>query len=346
MAPILIALALLAQDGAAAPAPSTDDGPMATQTTRKQDVAPLPIQGGPVTPPTDDYGYVAWCFGAISGYVELYDRAMPEVIRIERAWPTPSTEENIKEVYPAQKRDAIKSLQLFRRAIEATEKASTSPIGAQGAAAMKKGRAVWTGATSVPPAQLAQFWMSWAPPAKCEATAKALEARSTLFGQALTYNAGAGAAAAPVAPVAEPAPATAVAETPAPPPAAAPLAEESPAAPAAEVAEAPTPVADAPAQSGIAEAPSPAPADEPVEAPATETASAESAIDGLLPTAEPEPEAASAPEPEAPPPPVAKPVEAPKPAPAAATPEPTKPKAKPTKKPGLRDTLKGLRGPQ
>ena len=39
-------------------------------------------------------------------YVELYDRAMPEVIRIERAWPTPSTEENINEVYPAQREEA------------------------------------------------------------------------------------------------------------------------------------------------------------------------------------------------------------------------------------------------
>ena len=80
MAPILLlAFALLAQDAPAAT--SADDGPVATAAPRKQDVAPLPIQGGPVSAPSDDYGYVGWCFGAVSGYVDLYDRAMPEVIR-------------------------------------------------------------------------------------------------------------------------------------------------------------------------------------------------------------------------------------------------------------------------
>ncbi|HRD29473.1 MAG TPA: hypothetical protein PLO65_14330, partial [Caulobacter sp.] len=187
MAPLVFALALILQD---APAPeAAGDGPVATAVPRKQDVAPLPIQGGPVSAPTDDYGYVGWCYGAISGYVDLYDRAMPEVTRIERAWPTPSTEDNIKVVYPGQRDEARRNLALFARAMEAAEKASPTPIQMQGAAAIKRGRAVWTGATSVPKAQLAQFWMSWSPPAKCEETAKTLETRSLLFGQALTYNA-------------------------------------------------------------------------------------------------------------------------------------------------------------
>jgi hypothetical protein len=128
MAPILLlAFALLAQDAPPATA-SADDGPVATAAPRRSDVAPLPIQGGPVSAPSDDYGYVGWCFGAVSGYVDLYDRAMPEVIRIERAWPTPGTEENIREVYPAQKRDAVASLALFRRAIEAAEKPAAQPV--------------------------------------------------------------------------------------------------------------------------------------------------------------------------------------------------------------------------
>lgn len=361
MAPILLlAYALLAQD-APTPAASPDDGPVATAAPRKQDVAPLPIQGGPVSPPTDDYGYVGWCFGAVSGYVDLYDRAMPEVIRIERAWPTPSTEENIKEVYPAQKREAAASLDLFRRAIEAAEKASPTPIAPQGAAAIKKGRGVWTGATTVPKAQLAQFWMSWSPPRKCEETAKALEARSNLFGQALTVN----TAAAPVAPAPEPEPESA-------PLAAAPPADE-PLAPAAAVETAEADPADAPAMAEDAvaavgnppatedapaeadatapdvaevidpvaavenaplvddvETPGEAPAKDPADAPAADAAP--SAIDDLL--SPPEPAAPTAEEEKAAQaPPAAKPVVAPaKPAPA--------------RKPGLRDTLKGLRGPQ
>lgn len=209
MAPLLFALALLAQDAAPAPTAEPSDGPMATAVPRKQDVAPLPIQGGAVSAPTDDYGYVGWCYGAMSAYVELYDRAMPEVTRIERAWPTPSTEDNIAKVYPAQRDEAKKNIVLFARAMQAAEKASPSPIQNQGIDAIRRGRAVWTGATSVPKAQLAQFWMSWSPPAKCEETAKALEARSLLFGQALTYNTKAAApAAAPPPPpiVEEPAP--------------------------------------------------------------------------------------------------------------------------------------------
>lgn len=195
MAPLIFALALLAQD---APAPeASPDGPVATAVPRKQTVAPLPIQGGPVTPPSDDYGYVGWCYGAMSGYVELYDRAMPEVTRIERAWPTPSTEENIREVYPAQRDEAKRNLVLFAKAMEAAEKASPTPLQDQGAAAIRRGRGVWTGAGNVPKAQLAQFWMSWSPPAKCEETARTLEARSNLFGQALSFNA---PGAAPVAP--------------------------------------------------------------------------------------------------------------------------------------------------
>jgi hypothetical protein len=349
MAPILLlAFALLAQDAPPATA-SADDGPVATAAPRRSDVAPLPIQGGPVSAPSDDYGYVGWCFGAISGYIDLYDRAMPEVIRIERAWPTPSTEENIKVVYPAQKRDAIASLDLFRRAIEAAEKASPTTIAQQGAAAIRKGRGVWTGATTVPKAQLAQFWMSWAPPAKCEETARALEARSLLFGQALTANT-AVPVAAPAAPepaaepaaLAEAAP-TPLAETPVEPAVAAVAAVE---AAAADDAETPTPEAPIDPVAAVETAPlvedAPAGTDAPVvdmaEAPAAGPdadagTAAPSAIDDLL-AAPAEAEAAA----EAPPAPAVPPV---------ATPAPAAPaKAKPTRKPGLRDTLRGLRGPQ
>jgi len=284
MAPILLlAFALLAQDApAATPA---DDGPVATAAPRKQDVAPLPIQGGPVSAPSDDYGYVGWCFGAVSGYVDLYDRAMPEVIRIERAWPTPGTEENIREVYPAQKRDAVASLALFRRAIEAAEKASPTPIAPQGAAAIKRGRGVWTGATTVPKAQLAQFWMSWSPPAKCEETAKALEARANLFGQALMANTAAAAPLVAAPPPPEPAPVPLAEATPAeaPAPDAAPEAPAEPSPPVETPVEEPTTLAAEPA----------APAEATPAAPA-----APSAIDDLLPApAEAEPVAEPAPPP-------------------------------------------------
>ncbi|MCF8504266.1 MAG: hypothetical protein K9G59_05070 [Caulobacter sp.] len=267
MAPYLLVLALLFQDGSAAAA---SDAPVATAVPRKQDVAPLPIQGGAVTAPTDDYGYVGWCYGAISAYVDLYDRAMPEVIRIERAWPTPSTEENIAVIYPEQREEAKRNLALFASAMEAAEKASPTPIQPQGAAAIKRGRAVWMGATNVPKAQLAQFWMSWSPPAKCTETAKTLETRSLLFGQVLTYNA---KGATPI--VAPPPPADESAE-PAPPvdPMASGPVEGAPDAPAAA---ADTPLADpaVAANDALIEQPAAAP-----------DAASSTAIDDLLPTEE------------------------------------------------------------
>ncbi|HEX6860496.1 MAG TPA: hypothetical protein VF138_09915 [Caulobacteraceae bacterium] len=193
MAPaLLIALALLAADGSAGAAAA---------------MAP-PLQGGLATAPSDDYGYVGWCYGAVAGYVDLYDTAMPEVERIERAWPTPSTEENIKIVYPGQKANAKEQLKVFRAAMTAAEKASVKPIQAEGTAAIAQGRSVWAGADTLDKARLAQFWMSWTPPAKCEETAKALTEKATLLGQAIKYNAEEAAPAevteAPPAPEAAP----------------------------------------------------------------------------------------------------------------------------------------------
>lgn len=287
MAPLLFALALIMQD---APAPeAAGDAPVATAVPRKQDVAPLPIQGGPVSAPTDDYGYVGWCYGAISGYVDLYERAMPEVTRIERAWPTPSTEDNIKVVYPGQRDEAKRNLALFARAMEAAEKASPTPIQMQGAAAIKRGRAVWTGATSVPKAQLAQFWMSWSPPAKCEETAKTLETRSLLFGQALTYNAkGAAPIVAPPPPM-DDEPATPVLSTPAK---SSPLGDLPPVGPSSDDSATP-----APGEGSVGPAPEDAPA---TDGPPTEEsadAPPATAIDALLPDSGPATEEPAAPEP-------------------------------------------------
>lgn len=203
MAPYLIALLLLAaqdpvletptteapaEDSADAPA-TRADGPLTTAAPARVDAAPPPVIGtGPVAPPKDDYGYAGWCYGALSGYVDLYDKAMPEVERIERAWPTPSTEENIKIIYPGQRAEARALIPELKKAMDLAEQASPTPIQAEGAAAIKKGRAIWTGSTTVPAAQLAQYWMSWEPPGKCEETAKVLAERSAVFGQALSAN--------------------------------------------------------------------------------------------------------------------------------------------------------------
>ena len=216
----LLALALLAQDAPVSTAPTASAPPPRTQPA--------------ATAPTDDYGYVGWCYGALGGYVELYDKVMPEVTRIEKTFPGPDGFAAAMKEYPAMRDQAKKDLTTYRSAIVAAEKASPRPISEYGAAAIKKGHSVWAGADSVDKARLAQVWMSWSPPGDCETRAKTLETKSTLFGQALNYNVK--KAAVPAEPAPEAAP---------------PAAEPEAAAPAAPVAEteAPAPKPVAPAKS-------------------------------------------------------------------------------------------------
>lgn len=225
----LLALALLAQDAPVSTAPTATPPPPRTTPAN--------------TPPTDDYGYVSWCYGALGGYADLYDKVMPEVTRIEKAFPGPDGVNAALKTYPLMREQARGDLKTYRAAIIAAEKASPRPISEYGGAAIKKGRAVWGGSDQVDKARLAQVWMSWSPPGDCETRAKALEKRSNLFGQALNYNV---KTAAPIE--ANPTP-------PEPPPA------EAPAATATESPVAEAPITEAPVtETPVAEAPAPAPA--------------------------------------------------------------------------------------
>lgn len=188
---LFLALALLAQDGQAAPQ-------------------------SPNAPPSDEYGYVAWCYGALGGYASLYDQVMPEVTRIEKAFPGPDGVEASLKTYPELRAQAQKDLKAFASAITAAEKASPRPISEYGGTQVKRGAAIWQGAGSVNKARLAQMWMSWSPPGDCEKRAKTLEMKSSILGRALNYNAGSATTQAPTSAKPEPAP-TAPPAPPAPP---------------------------------------------------------------------------------------------------------------------------------
>ena len=201
---LFLALALLAQDG-------------------------QPAAQGPNSPPADEYGYVAWCYGALGGYANLYDRVMPEVTRIEKAFPGPDGVAASLKTYPELRAQAQKDLKTFSSAITAAEKASPRPISEYGGSQVKRGAAIWQGADTVDKARLAQMWMSWSPPGDCEKRAKTLEMKSSILGKALNYNA---APAKTEAPAPQPGP-----EAPAPQP----VAETAPPAPAPEPVAAPKP---------------------------------------------------------------------------------------------------------
>ena len=175
MTPFAIALALFAQapEAAAAappPAPAEDRIP----------------QGAP----RDDYPFVAWCYGALRGWMDLHDEVMPEVTRIEGQFRKPGTTlaDDLK-VYADMQREGVKQLKNFQAALTAAEKASVRPINTIGGAAVRQGRLIWTSGAEVTKARKAQEWMSWALPARCETVSARLETRSKLMGASLRANA-------------------------------------------------------------------------------------------------------------------------------------------------------------
>ncbi|MBT9472516.1 MAG: hypothetical protein V4514_23230 [Pseudomonadota bacterium] len=171
MSALFLALALFAQDpvaaGASEPAPQAAEPPY------------------PPGAPHDDYGLVSWCHGALTGYLDLHDRVMPEVTRIETTYRAPgsSLKEDLK-VYADMQKQSRQDLKLFARAMEAAERASIKPINTLGGAAVQRGRSGWAAAANLPKARVAQEWMSWSLPARCVPTATRLEKQAKLLGAA------------------------------------------------------------------------------------------------------------------------------------------------------------------
>ena len=178
MTPIAIALALFAAQDPAAAAEAPPPAPPAVEDRL------------PTGAPKDDYQFVAWCYGALRGYLDMHDEVMPEVKRIESQFRKPGTslEADLK-VYADMQKDGRNKLKLFQSALTAAEKASTRPLNTVGGQAVRQGRNTWLAGPEITKARKAQEWMSWALPARCERVAAELETRSKLMGSALKANA-------------------------------------------------------------------------------------------------------------------------------------------------------------
>ena len=228
---LMLALALMAAD---APPPGS------------------PPQGEPLPAgaPTQDYPLTAWCYGAMSEYLDIYERVKPDLKAIDKMFG--SSEPNEPQPYASDMAAAHVELKVLADAVVAAEKASPSPIAPQGAEAVKLGRSIWTPAEAKTSRELARAWLSWALPDRCDSTARTLATKSALLGQALKYN--------------SPPPSTpdTGAAPPAPPPS---TAETQPPAETAPATAAPPPTSEAPAQSPAITAPPPA--SPPQSAPAT-----------------------------------------------------------------------------
>jgi hypothetical protein len=159
--------------------------------------------------PADDYGLVAWCYGALASHMALYDKVIPEVERIEVSIAKiPGAAPADMNSYVVQQEAGRDMLKQFRRAMEAAERASPKPIAPYGAKAIKQGGAVWSMFKPSDRKLLAREWMSWGLPGRCLQTSERLEARSGLFGQALSFNTPAAKSVAPAPTVSDPEPET------------------------------------------------------------------------------------------------------------------------------------------
>jgi hypothetical protein len=175
MTAFAIALALFAQAPEAAAPPQ----------------APPPAEDRlPNGAPKEDYPFVAWCYGALRGWLDLHDEVMPEVTRIESQFRKPGTSlaDDLK-VYADMQKAGNAQLKTFQTALTAAEKASVRPINVVGGQAVRQGRMIWVTQPGVTKARKAQEWMSWALPARCDVVAANLEARSKLIGATLRANA-------------------------------------------------------------------------------------------------------------------------------------------------------------
>lgn len=198
---LLLALALMASE----PAAAAPDG------------EPLPAGA-----PSGDYALSAWCYGALSEYLTIYDRVKPDLIDIDKKFG--SSVQNEAEPYADDVAALREELKVIGGSVEAAEKASPRPITPEGVAALELGRSIWRPVEEKSRRELARAWLSWGLPDRCDSNARTLSAKSALLGQALKYNETSATEAppttqspAPTLTPADPAPTPSGGETPHPP---------------------------------------------------------------------------------------------------------------------------------
>ncbi len=158
----------------------------------------------PSSAPTQPYELAAWCYGAMSEYLDVYDRVKPDLRDIDKVFG--SSVKNEAEPYASDIAAAREELKVLAGAVEGAEKASAQVIAPEGAQAVKMGRSIWTPAEEKTHRELARAWLSWALPDRCDSNAHELAAKSALLGKVLKYNA-TSATDAPPPPADTPAPA-------------------------------------------------------------------------------------------------------------------------------------------
>ena len=199
----LAAVLFTAQPAPSAQAPAAGDAPTATAPT----AAEIEAADTPSGAPKDDFGFVNWCKGALTGHMELYPQIKPELdqVEVEKAAKqdpkfTPAqlkaartqraldAEEEAKGD-AAQEAAGREYLALYDRAIVAAEKAGGDDLRLTADAAQTQGYRVFSAARAAPARTKMWSWLVWELPARCETAAHKLEAQSDLLGAAFKSGA-------------------------------------------------------------------------------------------------------------------------------------------------------------
>ena len=237
MTPALLLLASLALQDAPAASPVAASADSATPAA-----AAVPTLTGA---PADDFAFVAWCRGALTGHMELSQAAAPEMARVReervRTLLVGKSDAEAAKVRAAMAKDTAREaeldaeqrkagetyLALYNSALTTAEAAGSSH--ARGEEAAGQGYRIWSAARASDPKTQMYAYLMWELPGRCETAAKSLKETSGLLGAAFKR------AEAPPAPEAAPSPDSSAPDAPAPaPPAGAPAAppSDAPAAPA------------------------------------------------------------------------------------------------------------------
>ena len=185
MLSLLFALALAQDAPGAAPAidPSAAAAAVTPATAGDGDI--------PKGAPEEDYDFVAWCHGALTGHMALYQLVKPELKSIERPDEVAGDETADKEQMAAGK----EYLALYTHALRVAAKADPKAFNARRLKDEAQGEAIWEPARAAEPRTRMWSWLLWDLPGRCEVAAKQLEGRSGVLGAALTSGGDAAPAA-------------------------------------------------------------------------------------------------------------------------------------------------------
>jgi hypothetical protein len=175
---LLMALSILA--GGAATALPVNAQDAAAPADASAPAAGTETEDVPADAPTDTYGFVSWCYGALDEYLTIYNQIKPDLKDIDKTFGSPVQED---VPYASDVAEEHKALERFAAALKAAERANPS-LTPTGVTDVAKGRAIWSVAETQPTRKLADAWLFWGIPVRCETTAQALHAHPTQITQA------------------------------------------------------------------------------------------------------------------------------------------------------------------